>query len=43
MMRLDIVGDIIITKSKKTLDDYEEYWQKILSLIEDKIETIIQK
>ena len=34
---------IKITKSKKTLQMYNEYWNKILSMISDKIMKIIQE
>ena len=33
--------NIPISKSKGTLDSYEQYWKKIMSLIGDKIKTII--
>ena len=34
--------DIKITKSKKTLKYYDEYWKSIIDLIGDKIKKIIQ-
>ena len=34
--------DIPITKSKKTLAFYNQYWVSIMSLIDDKIKDIIQ-
>lgn len=43
MMNLEFGDKIIIHKTKKTLKDYEQYWQKILSLIGDKINLILQK
>ena len=33
---------IPISKSKKTLAFYDQYWVKIMTLIGDKIKTIIQ-
>ena len=35
--------DINVTKSKRTLTYYEQYWEKIQSLIGDRIESIINK
>ena len=35
--------DIEVTKSKRTLTYYEQYWEKIQSLIGDKIQSIINK
>ena len=35
--------DLRITKSKRTLAFYEQYWASIDSLIGDKIKSIIQK
>ena len=35
--------DIHITKSKKTLKYYDQYWEKVQSLIGDKIQSIINK
>ena len=33
--------DISVTKSKKTLKSYEKYWEKIQSLIGDRIQLIV--
>ena len=33
---------IQISKSKKTLDSYQQYWKKIMLLIGDKIEKILK-
>ena len=34
---------IQISKSKRTLNSYQEYWEKIMILIGDKIKGIIDK
>ena len=34
-------NDINVTKSKKTLKYYEQYWEKVQSLVGDKIQSII--
>ena len=41
MMEIDY-SQIPISKSKKTLDFYDQYWASIMSLIGDKINKIIQ-
>ena len=33
--------DINVTKSKKTLKYYKQYWEKVQSLIGDRIQSII--
>ena len=34
-------NDINVTKSKKTLKYYKQYWEKVQSLVGDKIQSII--
>ena len=33
--------DINVTKSKRTLKSYEQYWEKIQSLIGDRIQSMV--
>ena len=41
MMNLSY-NEIQISKSKRTLNSYKEYWEKIMKLIGDKIENILK-
>ena len=40
---MDIKYDISVTKSIRTLTFYNAYWEKIITVIGDKIKSIIDK